>query len=113
MAASQGILSSLLTRREIREFLLHGGEAGAQNEASKMKECVLGIKGVFLDFDAKLRLTGIGRESGSTATIALVTPSHVFVANCGDSRAMLLFRNGDVHTTRDHKPTDQGEMERI
>jgi serine/threonine protein phosphatase PrpC len=51
--------------------------------------------------------------SGCTATCALVTPTHVYLINAGDSRS--LFMRGDelVAATIDHKPDDPKETERI
>eukprot|EP00116_Pleurobrachia_bachei_P003133 sb/3463395/ len=52
-------------------------------------------------------------QSGSTAVCALVTPTHVICANCGDSRA-IFSRQGDLGlVTRDHKPTNDDEKSRI
>jgi len=52
-------------------------------------------------------------KSGSTAICALVSPTHVFIANCGDSRAVLS-RNGKVaFSTEDHKPINPAEKDRI
>ncbi|KAH7972697.1 hypothetical protein HPB52_015622 [Rhipicephalus sanguineus] len=62
-----------------------------------------------------LKVEAVGKvdRTGSTAVCALVSPSHVYFANCGDSRA-LLCRNGQpAFTTRDHKPINPGEKERI
>lgn len=51
--------------------------------------------------------------SGCTANIALVSASHIYIANCGDSRSILA-RGGRVHhATVDHKPTDAPETARI
>lgn len=66
-------------------------------------------------------------EQGSTACVAVLFPKNnaFFVANCGDSRALLLKykqtgRTGDVSSaisvqriTRDHKPSDPDEKIRI
>jgi len=64
-------------------------------------------------------------EQGSTACVAVLFPKNnaFFVANCGDSRAILLkqsaSRAGDVGSisvqriTRDHKPSDPDEKMRI
>lgn len=52
-------------------------------------------------------------KSGSTAICALVSPTHVFIANCGDSRAVLS-RSGKVaFSTEDHKPINPAEKDRI
>jgi len=52
-------------------------------------------------------------KSGSTAVCALISPSHIYIANCGDSRSVLC-RNGQVmFSTQDHKPVNPAEKERI
>ena len=52
-------------------------------------------------------------HSGSTAITALVTPTHIFVANCGDSRAILVTDNGAKAMSEDHKPYNEEETKRI
>ena len=42
--------------------------------------------------------------SGSTANVILITPTHMYIANCGDSRSSLM-RNGiTIELSTDHKP---------
>jgi protein phosphatase 1B len=52
-------------------------------------------------------------HSGSTAITALVTPTHVFVGNCGDSRAILVRGGNAVEMSIDHKPYLPAETARI
>ena len=52
-------------------------------------------------------------KSGTTAVCAMISPSHIFVANCGDSRAVLCRREGIRFSTQDHKPINPTEKERI
>jgi protein phosphatase 1B len=52
-------------------------------------------------------------RSGSTAIAALLTPTHIIVANCGDSRCILLRANEVVEMSDDHKPYNDGEQRRI
>jgi len=76
-----------------------------------------GIKAGFLRLDEQLRdlpevATGEDK-SGSTAVCAMVSPSRVFFANCGDSRAAFS-RGGEVLlSTLDHKPGNPEEKKRI
>lgn len=52
-------------------------------------------------------------HSGSTAIVALVSPTHIFWANCGDSRSIFC-RNKDLcFATNDHKPFNNIEKNRI
>uniref|UniRef100_A0A8C6T339 Protein phosphatase 1A n=1 Tax=Neogobius melanostomus TaxID=47308 RepID=A0A8C6T339_9GOBI len=76
-----------------------------------------GIRTGFLQIDEHMRTIsekkhGVDR-SGSTAVGVLISPTHVYFINCGDSRA-LQSRAGAVHFfTQDHKPNNPLEKERI
>uniref|UniRef100_A0A7C9AM92 protein-serine/threonine phosphatase n=1 Tax=Opuntia streptacantha TaxID=393608 RepID=A0A7C9AM92_OPUST len=50
---------------------------------------------------------------GSTAVVAIVCPTHIIVANCGDSRAVLCRGKAPVPLSVDHKPDRKDEWERI
>lgn len=76
-----------------------------------------GLKSGFLAFDERMRtmppLYSENERSGATAVSALVTPSHIFLANLGDSRSVIS-RGGRVcFATEDHKPYLPKERERI
>lgn len=51
--------------------------------------------------------------SGCTAVTALVTPTHIYCANAGDSRCVLSKSGAPVPLSTDHKPTNDGEIKRI
>ncbi|XP_036026551.1 protein phosphatase 1B isoform X2 [Onychomys torridus] len=76
-----------------------------------------GIRTGFLKIDEYMRnfsdlRNGMDR-SGSTAVGVLISPTHIYFINCGDSRAVLC-RNGEVcFSTKDHKPCNPMEKERI
>ncbi|XP_065851477.1 protein phosphatase 2C 56 [Euphorbia lathyris] len=63
--------------------------------------------------------TGEGGEeiapetAGSTAVVSVVSPSHVIVANCGDSRAVLCRGKVAMPLSVDHKPDREDEYARI
>lgn len=76
-----------------------------------------GIRTGFLNLDAQMRqmpeVVSGEDKSGSTAVCAIITPSHVFFGNCGDSRGVLA-RSGKLQfSTQDHKPINPVEKERI
>lgn len=75
------------------------------------------IRKGFLDLDERLRSMpefDKGEDkSGSTAVACLITPSHVYLINCGDSRAILVSGHHVVLGTYDHKPINPPERERI
>ncbi|KAL2540102.1 putative protein phosphatase 2C 75 [Abeliophyllum distichum] len=50
---------------------------------------------------------------GSTAVVAVLTPEHIVVANCGDSRAVLCRGGRVVPLSYDHKPDREDERARI
>lgn len=50
---------------------------------------------------------------GSTAVVALICSSHVIVANCGDSRAVLYRGKEAIPLSNDHKPNREDEYARI
>jgi serine/threonine protein phosphatase PrpC len=51
--------------------------------------------------------------SGSTAVACLISPTHFYLINCGDSRAILVSDNQIKIATLDHKPNNPLETERI
>jgi len=75
------------------------------------------IRSGFLRLDDQLRelpeIAAGEDKSGSTAVCALVSPQHIFLANCGDSRAVVSRNKQVAVTTLDHKPTNPTEKERI
>ncbi|KAK8597585.1 hypothetical protein V6N13_094988 [Hibiscus sabdariffa] len=72
----------------------------------------------FLKVDAEIEGQG-GHEPvapetvGSTAVVALICSSHIVVANCGDSRAVLCRGKEPMALSVDHKPNREDEYERI
>ncbi|XP_002962310.2 probable protein phosphatase 2C 6 [Selaginella moellendorffii] len=66
---------------------------------------------VFMELERLLIRRG---TSGTTATVALITATKVFVASVGDSFAMLLQQDGTwIKLTEDHKHSYPGEMDRV
>ncbi|VDP00293.1 unnamed protein product [Soboliphyme baturini] len=110
----------------------HAGSKVARHSASKLLEEVLDtvemqqlandlksipnrlasylLISIFLLHDI---LSNENERSGSTAVCALIAPSHIFVGNLGDSRALLSRSNTVFFATEDHKPYLPKERERI
>lgn len=82
-------------------------------QCSLSRVVVASLKKVFIHLDRHLREMNIGNSCGSTATVLLVSPDILYVANCGDSRTMAVLRDGTVERTRDHKPCLPAEVHRI
>lgn len=59
------------------------------------------------------REAGTSHESGTTALAAVVWGRKLYLANAGDSRAVLCNRGRAVELTRDHKPCSEFERQRI
>ncbi|XP_053269441.1 protein phosphatase 1bb isoform X1 [Pleuronectes platessa] len=76
-----------------------------------------GIRSGFLNIDEYMRSftdlrQGMDR-SGSTAVCVLLSPTHLYFINCGDSRAVLCRDSKLGFSTQDHKPCNPREKERI
>lgn len=50
---------------------------------------------------------------GTTSTTAIVYDNTLYIAHCGDSRAVVIKSDGVEPLTRDHKPADPTEAARI
>ena len=66
-----------------------------------------------MQIDEKFSNKGGRATCGTTSTTVLVYDNTLYVAHCGDSRAVLVKSDGVVGLTRDHKPSDPAEAARI
>ena len=75
------------------------------------------IRQGFLDLDETLRklpeVINGEDKSGSTVVCVLISPKHIYFANCGDSRVVLSRSGKLAFSTQDHKPINPIEKERI
>ncbi|CAL1390022.1 unnamed protein product [Linum trigynum] len=74
----------------------------------------------FLKVDAEIGGTEASTDEpvapetvGSTAVVAVICSSHIIVANCGDSRAVLCRGKEPIALSVDHKPNREDEYARI
>merc|ERR1711934_126379 len=112
----------------------HGGSFAAQYVENKLHDKLVNtdewrhdstdpnslcaaLKAAALSLDEDLRKQAIvasGEDrSGTTAVFGLVTPSHIIIANIGDSRCVLATGGNTKPMSFDHKPTNPGEQKRI
>ena len=87
-----------------------------QTDEFRQNDIVKGIHTGFLKLDEKMRDIpdlASGDKSGTTAVCAFISKEHIFIANCGDSRAVLCRNGSPIFSTQDHKPILPGEKERI
>lgn len=92
------------------EFLKLDPSAGHDLDINLVKK---GIIEGFLKFDDDMEKKERDEKSGSTAVIAFITPTHIIVGNCGDSRAIVVRDDRPVLETVDHKPNLPNERKRI
>jgi hypothetical protein len=106
----------------------HGGALASEFCAQELPWYVVGseegwevatkaaLKDAFMKTDAAFvkATEGTNRLDGTTALVALVRGTRLFVANAGDSRAILVQRGARVvPLSRDHKPSLPDELQRI
>eukprot|EP00053_Salpingoeca_punica_P009729 m.87568 g.87568 ORF g.87568 m.87568 type:complete len:402 (-) comp15133_c0_seq1:676-1881(-) len=108
----------------------HAGSAMALHSASALPQAVLfevlpvrfsaasvkdALRRAFVRHD-RLAAGDFGllqSRSGCTCTSVLISPSHFFFANLGDSRGVLVQKGKPAFATEDHKPTNTEEANRI
>uniref|UniRef100_A0A1I8ECY2 PPM-type phosphatase domain-containing protein n=1 Tax=Wuchereria bancrofti TaxID=6293 RepID=A0A1I8ECY2_WUCBA len=81
----------------------HAGNKAAQHSAENLLKTLLATSQFAQD----------NERSGTTAICAIVTPSHIVLANLGDSRAVLARKDQAAFGTEDHKPFLPKERDRI
>jgi serine/threonine protein phosphatase PrpC len=84
------------------------GKAG-KSDVPKLLE--KGVDTGFRQVDNHLKTLNV--DSGCTANVVVATKSHISCANIGDSRSILVRSGMALALSKDHKPTDEGETDRI
>ncbi|XP_035915717.1 protein phosphatase 1B [Anopheles stephensi] len=127
--AKTGLGESLEDWNYFAVFDGHAGDNVAKHCAANLLQRIItttefgnnditkGIHTGFLQLDESMRdlpelATGVDK-SGTTAVCAFISRQHLYVANCGDSRAVLCQNGQPIFSTQDHKPILPGEKERI
>ena len=84
------------------------------DDENEVQDC---IREGFLLLDEELKnIPEIQRgedKSGTTVVCALISPKHVYIGNCGDSRAVLAKAGEVALQSQDHKPILPRETQRI
>lgn len=92
-------------------------DAIIETEEFKSSDVVKAIHSGFLKLDTTMRdipeLASGADKSGTTAVCAFISEDNIYIANCGDSRAVLCRNGSPVFSTQDHKPILPTEKERI
>lgn len=109
--SAENLVNSILSHANFQKYI-----ADTDKEICDADVCSA-IKESFLSIDVAMRdlpdfKNGVDR-SGSTAVCVLVSPTKFYFANCGDSRAFLCRDSKVNFSTKDHKPVDPEEKERI
>ncbi|KAL5283487.1 PPM1B family protein [Megaselia abdita] len=89
-----------------------------ETDEFKNGDFIKGIRTGFLRIDEVMRvlpeLTAEPEKiGGTTAVCSFIAPNQLYIANCGDSRAVLCRNGRPVFATQDHKPELPKETERI
>merc|ERR1719331_1122320 len=75
------------------------------------------FEGALMSIDAEMRqlpdVESGKDQSGSTAVMTLLSPTHIICSNTGDSRAVLSRGGEAVALSDDHKPENAAEKERV
>lgn len=79
----------------------------------KLEEISVALRLAFQRMDDELWESQQAKNVGSTAVVSMVSGSHICLANCGDSRAVLSRGGMAYRLTRDHKPEMEDEQDRI
>ncbi|KAG7397152.1 Protein phosphatase 1A [Phytophthora boehmeriae] len=110
-------LASDRVTQHLAKVLKDGVFPDGKAEAADPDKIGKAMRDAFLNLDQDIRETfdkDYGSDqSGCTAIAALVTPTHIIVANAGDSRSVLARGGRTVEMSFDHKPINTGERTRI
>jgi serine/threonine protein phosphatase PrpC len=86
----------------VQSYIQHHGDAPAR-----------ALQSAFSDLEHYVTNNEQLRYQGSTAVVVWITANEIIAANVGDSRAVLSRNGHAIPLTRDHKPNDERERDRI
>jgi len=104
---SGGIISKYASK-ELHKILMN-------DEDFKLKNYEKALKSAFFKLDDQMQKDAelSSSEAGSTAVVSLITDESIYIANCGDSRAIISSNGVALPLSTDHKPTLPDEKTRI
>mmetsp|Transcript_12867 Transcript_12867/g.26262 ORF Transcript_12867/g.26262 Transcript_12867/m.26262 type:complete len:322 (+) Transcript_12867:166-1131(+) len=93
---------------------LEKGSAVDTNVLNEQKKLLTsGLDKAFRGIDSQVKSNLPTTEAGCTGNVVVMTENLICCANIGDSRSVLSRSGIAVELSRDHKPTDEKETERI
>jgi len=103
-----GGLISKYASKELDKILIN-------EEEFKLKNYDKALKSAFFKLDDQMQQDEelLNCEAGSTAVVSLITNKTLYIANCGDSRAIISTNGKASALSIDHKPTLPDEKARI
>ena len=85
--SSEHLLQSVLTTEQFKLLIEETKKSGGKLSPKLIKLLEEGVKDGFLTLDSQMKdrpdIHGENERSGTTATCALLTPTHIFLANLG------------------------------
>jgi hypothetical protein len=85
--SSEHLLQSVLSTEQFKQLIEETKKNGGKMSPKLIKLLEEGVKNGFLTLDAQMKdkpdIHGENERSGTTATCALLTPTHIFLANLG------------------------------
>ncbi|GFT91923.1 protein phosphatase 1A, partial [Nephila pilipes] len=110
---AENLLDTIIQSEEFR----NNTNANNQLTIDDVERVKSAIREGFLKLDERMKkipeIASGEDKSGSTAVCTLISSTHFYFANCGDSRAVLSRNKRAFFVTEDHKPINPAEKERI
>jgi len=79
----------------------------------KGKDIKKALENTFMKLDDEVKHEDYSHDTGTTSCCVLITPTEIYCANSGDSRAVLCHDNKAYPLSEDHKPDRPSELQRI
>jgi len=98
-----------------KHFIRHLGDATDWSKPVSPADMSKVLVTAYMNFDAwlKQRPEKEHETTGATALSALISPTHIVIANLGECRAVLVRGRKMIQMSKEHKPKDKTELRRI